>query len=108
MKISLSPNQVRNLFAQHGYPLDNPINPFGIRSKDMTVDKWNDTLGIFLPDKNLVLAYTGTTDPGASPLSKTEGVNRNGIFILQPGFYQNCWHKGKHKGKYNALDLVRG
>lgn len=49
------------------------------------------------------MAYSGTTDPGKSPLLKKSGVNPKGIFILQPGFYANCWHKGKHKGKYNAL-----
>lgn len=94
---------IKELFLAHNYPfLENEILPFGIRSKDTTVDKWNDTLGIVYPDKQ-ILAYSGTTDPGASPLARTEGVNPKGIFILQPGFYKNCWHKGKHKGKYDAL-----
>lgn len=101
MKSQLTYDYVAAMYKSHGYQISDGINPFGIRNKDMTVDKWNDVLGILYNGK--ILAFSGTTDPGASPLAKTEGVNKNGIFILFPGFYHNCWHKGKHKGKYNAL-----
>jgi hypothetical protein len=103
MRILLTYDQVRALYDNNGYPFsDHAINVFGIRNEDMTVDKWNDTLGIVCPGKE-VLAFSGTTDPGASPLSKIEGVNANGIFILMRGFYANCFHKGLHHGKYRAL-----
>jgi hypothetical protein len=102
MIIDASYIAIKLLYKSNGYEfLEKGINVFGIRSKDRTVDKWNDVLGIAYDNK--VIAVSGTTDPGASPLSKTEGVNKNGIFILQPGFYKNCLQKGKHKGKYNAL-----
>ena len=101
MIIDISHTAIKLLYKAHGYEFVNGINPFGIRAKDRTVDKWNDILGIATP--NAVIAVSGTTDPGASPLSKTEGVNKNGIFILHAGFYKNCWQKGMHKGKYRAL-----
>jgi hypothetical protein len=103
MRINLSYDHVRSLFVSHGYPFDeHSIQPFGIRSKDLSADKWNDTLGIVCPDRS-VIAFSGTTDPGKSPLMKTEGVNAKGIFILMPGYYKNCWQKGMHNGKYKAL-----
>lgn len=103
MKRDLTYDQVKALYDAHCYPFDdNAINPGGIRSKDITTDLWNDTLFITYPGKN-ILAFSGTTDPGKSPLSKTEGVNVNGIFILLPGFYPNSLHKGLHKGIYRAL-----
>lgn len=104
MRIPITSDQIRSMYDKHQYPVDeNAINIWGKRSKDRTADKWNDTLGIWVPNNNFIMAVSGTTDPGKSPLSKTEGVNKNGIFILMPGFYKNCWQKGKHKGKYDAL-----
>jgi hypothetical protein len=103
MKKSITYDFLKSLYDGKGYPLnDHTINVFGFRSKDLTADKWNDALGIICPGRE-ILCFSGTTDPGASPLSKTEGVNTKGIFILQPGFYDNCWQKGMHKGKYKAL-----
>lgn len=101
MIIDISYTAIQLLYRSHGYEFVSGINPFGIRSKDRTADKWNDILGITYEGK--VIAVSGTTDPGASPLSKTEGVNKNGIFIIHEGFYKNCWQKGMHKGKYKAL-----
>lgn len=104
MKIDLSYDYVKSLYQEQNFPFDEKaINVFGIRNKDMTADKWNDTLGIAYYPGRMVLAVSGTTDPGRSPLSKTEGVNKNGIFILSSGFYKNCFKKGLHKGKYRAL-----
>jgi hypothetical protein len=101
MKIDVSMELLRQLYQAKGYGFDKGINMFGIRNKDTIVDKFNDVLGLAVGDR--IIAVSGTTDPGASPLSKTEGVNKNGVFILQPGYYRNCWHKGDHKGKYRAL-----
>jgi hypothetical protein len=93
---------VVKLFESHGYPLDlKEVTLFGIRAKDWGIDEWTDTLGVIHGDK--LIFGAGTTKPGKSPLTKTDGVNKNGIFILRPNFYKNCFQKGKHKGKYDAL-----
>jgi hypothetical protein len=103
MKINLTFEQVAAMYFQHDYPLDKTkINVFGIRAKDRTSDKWNDVLGIVYPEQK-VLAFSGTTDPGSSPLMGEGSVNPDGIFILLPGFYEDCFKKGYHKGKYPAL-----
>jgi hypothetical protein len=95
-------SDIVKLFDSHGYELNlDQITPFGIRSKDWDIDEWEDTLGIIY--KDLCITAAGTTKPGKSPLTKTENVNENGIFILRPNLYKNCLQKGKHKGKYNAL-----
>lgn len=83
----------------------NELNPFGIRSKDMLVDEFNDTLGVAYIDNfgnQQCLVFKGTTKPGYYWLKKKMG-NVNGTFILCPGFYEDCWRLGKHKGRYDAL-----
>lgn len=101
MKRSITYDQVVKLYTNHGYPFDSKaINVFGIRCKNLVPDKFDDTLGICFPDKQII-AVSGTTDPGRSWLSKDGNVD--GVFILKPGFYKNCWHKGLHHGKYKAL-----
>lgn len=100
----LSYDAVRTLYDAQGYPIrKDGIDVFGIRSKDMTPDLWNDTIGSINHITKKVISLSGTTDPGKSPLSKTEGINVNGIFILLAGHYPDCFMKGFHKGKYKAL-----
>lgn len=96
----LTYNDVQTLFNNHGYPLNPGITMFGIRAAKWEVDKWPDYIGMI--DSRQMLAYSGTTMPGKSPLTRVD-VNENGVFILRPNFYENCWHRGKHKGKYSAL-----
>jgi hypothetical protein len=102
MKIPLVYDAVKAFYENHGYPFDEQgINVFGFRHSDFVPDKFDDTLGIAFPDRQ-VLSFSGTTDPGKSWLLSDEG-NKEGVAILQPGFYKNCWHKGLHHGKYKAL-----
>jgi hypothetical protein len=103
MKFNMTYTDVLALYDQRGYPFDpGTINIFGRRNKNIKADLWDDVIGVAFPDQQ-VLAFSGTTDPGRSPLLKKSGVNENGIFILKPGFYANCWHRSLHKGKYKAL-----
>lgn len=93
-------DQVVAWYKAFNYPFhENAINVFGKRHKDMVPDKFDDVLGIAYNKK--VIAVSGTTDPGKDSL--LDATNKDGVFILQPGFYANCWHRGMHKGKYNAL-----
>jgi hypothetical protein len=100
MKFDLPYDTIKALYDQHGYPLHDGINPFAIRNNLWLPDKFNDVIGIVSAGK--VIAFSGTTKPGLSPL-KREDVHKDGVFILAPGFYEHCWHKGLHKGKYKAL-----
>jgi hypothetical protein len=99
MKSYISREQIVKLYADHAYPVEDGINVFGIRNIHGVVDQFDDILGIF--NKDVFMAFSGTTEPGKSWLIK--GGNINGTFILQPGFYKSCWHKGKHHGEYDAL-----
>jgi hypothetical protein len=95
-------NSVKATFKAHDYPLEpNEITVFGKRSIGWKIDAWDDILGIVYQDT--VLTAFGTTKPGKAPLSREDGVNKDGVFILRPNFYKNCWQKGLHKGKYRAL-----
>lgn len=95
-------SDIVKLFSDHGYPLNlDEVTPFGIRNPKWTVDAWDDLCGIIY--KDVCIVAPGTTKPGGSPLSKDEGVNENGIFILRPNHYPSSMKKGKHKGKYDCL-----
>lgn len=98
----LTPQQVIDTFGSHGYEL-NPkeIVPFAFRNAQWVPDAWDDKLGIIY-DGNRIVWGMGTTQPGKSPLQRDD-VNKNGVFILRPDFYKNCFQKGKHKGKYDCL-----
>lgn len=106
MKYDLSYDFIKSLYDEHCFPLHDGINPFAIRnnvwsSKDLfAIDDFNDIIGIVYGKE--VLAFSGSTKPGKSPLLRDD-TNKNGVFILAHGFYENCWHKGLHKGKYKAL-----
>lgn len=85
-------------------------NPFlyGIRSRSMVVDEWNDILGICFEDdfgNKINLMHRGSTKPGLYWLKKKMG-NVNGTAILIPGQYRRCWTLGKHKD-YKALVQAR-
>jgi hypothetical protein len=102
MQKTISYDEIRALFKSHGFPFsEKAINIFGKRHRELVPDAFDDTLGIVLPDRT-VLAYSGTTDPGRSWLLSEEG-SADGCFILQPGFYENCWHRHLHHGKYKCL-----
>jgi hypothetical protein len=107
MKYDLSYDFVTKLYDEHCYPVfEKGINPFAIRnnvwaSKSLfAIDDFNDIVGITYGKE--VFAFSGTTKPGKSPLLRDD-VNKNGVFILAHGFYENCWHRGFHRGRYKAL-----
>lgn len=99
---------IRSLFNRNAYDWRegiNELNLFGIRSKDMLVDEFNDTLGAAYLDEfnnQQCIVVKGSTKPGYYWLKNKLG-NINGTFILCPGFYRDCWQLGKHKGQYEAL-----
>ena len=116
MKINidnLSYDNIKNVYEKMGYKFyDNGkkynVNLFGIRSKDMLVNEWNDILGVAYLDefgKQNVLLHKGTTKPGYYYLKKKKG-NVNGTAILIPNQYPHCWSLGLHNGKYKALRQV--
>lgn len=106
MKYDLSYDFVKSLYDEHCYPLHEGINPFAIRNKIwstkdfMAVDDFNDIIGIVYGKE--VLAFSATTKPGRSPLLRDD-THPDGVFILTHGFFENCWHRGFHRGKYKAL-----
>lgn len=100
MKITLTRDDIVTLFDKHGYQLQPGITMWGLRNAKWEPDKWNDYIGM-IDDKDM-LGFSGTTKPGKSPLMRPD-VNENGVFILRPNFYENCWHKHLHKGKYRCL-----
>lgn len=106
--MNLTYDSVGRMYADKGFRFYDSgkfnVNIFGIR-KDLTVDLFNDIIGIAYRDgkNNPVLkAYKGTTEPGLYYLKNKLG-NVKGTFILMPGYYPKCWKSGKHKGEYSAL-----
>lgn len=77
-----------------------PFFGVNIRKKNGTVDQFDDLLGFIDTKAQSVTWHVGTTDPGGYYLDNPEEANKNGVFILQPGFYHECWEEGLHKGKY--------
>lgn len=80
-----------------GYPVL-PFMGVNIRRSFNDVNKFDDLLGYLHDGK--VTWHTGTTDPGRYHLLYPENVN--GVAILCPGFYKDCWTMGKHRGEYDA------
>ncbi len=104
----LTHEYIRSLYARYYYKfLTRPyeINLFGIRSKKLLVNEFDDVLGIAWEDfygMGQCLAFRGTTDPGLYWLKNKLG-NINGTFILAPNFYEECFTLGYHNvGKPNA------
>lgn len=101
-------HDIKSLYKQHGYPFREGtfnVNPFAIRARDMVVDEFNDIIGVVFIDNFLnyqCLTFKGTTKPGLYYLKNKLG-NIDGTFILKPGFFPDCWVKGKHRGQYEAL-----
>jgi hypothetical protein len=104
----LTHEYVRSLYARYYYSfLTRPyeLNLFGIRSKKLLVNEFDDVLGIAWEDfygMGQCLAFRGTTDPGLYWLKNKLG-NINGTFILAPGFYEECFELGYHRGSYRAF-----
>lgn len=95
---------------QKGYPIfkcnkNYPINLniWGIRSKDIDINYYNDVIIIFYNDSInswYIDIYDATTKPGSYYLQNP--LNEKGCAILKEGFYRGLWKIGLHKG-YTAL-----
>jgi len=91
------------IYGNLGYSFDErkeAVNLFGVRSKDLLVDQFNDLLGVCYIDyfdNPQCLVFPGTTKPGLHYL-KTELGNEAGTFILAPGYHKDCWTSGLHNG----------
>ena len=103
-------DKVKTAYAAKGYKFyaekAYQVNLFGIRNNALTVDEFNDVIGIAYLDEYLTpqcLPVRGTTKPGLYWLGKEHIGNSNGTAILIPGFYEKCWMLGKHKDEYEAL-----
>lgn len=100
---------IQQQYSAKGYPFITTgkfmPNYFGIRSKDMIVDEFNDVLGVAFLDgfgNKQCLTFEGTTKPGLYYLKNKLG-NVKGTFILRPGYHKDCWIPGLHNGKTPAL-----
>lgn len=106
-------SEIKSLYDKNQYPFDTApykINNYGLRNKDLlTVDTWNDIRGVAYVDEfgqEQCLEWKATTKPGLTSLSG-QPMNKNGTFILMPGFYKDCWIIGKHnRGKEHEHDAL--
>lgn len=107
MKLKLTFDDIKKVTQQKGYVWwegEYDVFHYGIRSRSLLVDLWNDILGVCYIDKfgnKINLMHKGSTKPGLNWLKDKMG-NINGTAILQPGQYRRCWTIGLHNG-YPAL-----
>jgi hypothetical protein len=75
---------------------------FGVRSKDMNANTFNDWVGVLYTQSGQLLSYVfpATTDPGL--YWRQAPMNVKGTAILKPGQYLNAFRVGVHDG-YRAL-----
>lgn len=83
---------------ERGYDL----NIFGIRTKDMMANTFNDFVGVMYRYEQFwnYFLFPATTDPGT--YWREHPMNVNGTAILKPGQYRGSHKLGEHKG-YPAL-----
>lgn len=104
---SITYDFVKSMFSQKSFVFreeNEYANLFGYRSKDLTLDHFNDLIGAAYKDyfgNKQCLVFPGTTKPGLHYL-KDELGNPKGTFILAPGQHKDCWTPGLHNGKYQA------
>lgn len=94
--------QIRELYIKNGYPFETKpyfANMYGRRNADLkTVNQFNDIRGVAFTDEfcnEHNIEFKATTKPGLTSLTG-EPMNKNGTFILMPGFYKDCWILGTH------------
>ena len=105
-------SNVRFLFSEIGFPLDEDLIIFGLSDDDPTGDHPNDVIGMMTPDAMKV--GIGTLGPGAYYTKKQKGHPKfGGCYHLWParpasvrlpketalwGYHKNCWSVGTHRG----------
>lgn len=107
MNLTLSFDDIKDVVKQKGYQWwqgKNNLFLYGIRSRSLLVNLWNDVLGVCYIDhfgNKINLMHQGTTKPGLNWLKEKKG-NPNGTAILIPGQYRRSLKLGMHNG-YVAL-----
>lgn len=106
----ITEDTVVDAYINHGYELlrgEYLLNIFGVRSKDMQSNTFNDCVGVlYQKDDQWHLFKTEcTTDAGL--YYRLNPMNINGTGIIAPGQHKHVWKLGKHKQKYEALVQVR-
>jgi hypothetical protein len=92
-------HKVKQLYRDHGMPVNN-VNVFGLRdSSKWEKDIFNDYIGVWSGDELLI--YAATTDPGK--YYTTNPMNRKGTAHLVLGNHIGIWMIGSHKNEYEAL-----
>lgn len=100
-------DQVRLAFAYMDYTFfsagDYNLNIFGIRSKDLQVDTFNDYICLaYREGGNMQLkVYAATTDPGSTYRKRC--IDSRGTAIMLPGQYKGAYGIGLHRNSYEAL-----
>lgn len=111
-KALITPEKIKAVFSKKGYKFfENDtknfnINIFGVRSSDMTPDKFNDAVCVMWKYNGIwtTKIYDATTDPGLYYLQAP--MNVNGTAIMVPGQYPGCYKIGTHTG-YPALKQIK-
>lgn len=79
----------------------------GIRSKGDKPNEFDDKIYLFRGTE-LILATTGTTNPGIPALKNFDKVNKLGAAVVKSDeWYYDLWSPGLHKGKMRALRQVK-
>ena len=114
MNLQLSFNDIKRVVqGKEGFTWwEGPQNVFlyGIRSRSLIVDLWNDVLGVCYIDdfgNKINLMHKGSTKPGLNWLKDKMG-NVNGTAILQPGQYRRCFKLGTHNGYVGLVQAEPG
>ena len=81
---------LKRIYEKYNAPLAE-INLFGIRhNQDQNKDVWNDVLGLM--EKDTVVIWQGTTDPGKTATETKDG----GAAHLCLGYHPDIWQVGIH------------
>lgn len=103
-------NNIRRIFSEKGYTLnadehDYTCNIVGVRSKDTTVNVFNDFILLFYWYRGrwVERKWSATTDPGSYWLTRQHLSNAAGTAILTPGQYNEKYTIRKHRGRYDAV-----
>ena len=102
----LTSDNIQKLLKEKGYHLNKRIdypNFIGIRY-ETKINTFDDELYVIVYSDYITSSmnmYPITTEPGLYALRHP--INANGTGILVPGFYEDLWGFGLHKGKYEAF-----
>lgn len=101
---------IKNIAKSTGYQIYTTpfkLNIWGIRSKHIKPNKFDDTLCVFFNEKKSgkvkwkTYCFKITTDPGTYWLKNP--IKPRGTAILKQGQYLNSYKIARHRGKYYAL-----